>query len=386
MGLAPDDITGIESLPSLPLLTKDVLRASEQEILTATHPGRGWLHGSTSGTTGSPLSLWYDRQTCVMTTAADRLQKIWGGMAAGDWVGMFLGRTITPLTQKGAPFWHANHVQRQVWFSSFHLSDATIPDYVAEIRRRGLRFLEGYPSTLYILAKHLRESGTRLPMRAVFSSSETLLDIQREVIEEAFDCRVFDFYGHAERTVFAIECERHDGKHLVEPFGIAEIVDSQGRPVPDGQIGFVVGTSLHNTAMPLIRYRTSDLSAIEAEPCTCGRTFRRIRKIATKAEDIVVLPDGRWISPSILTHPFKPFPQIKKSQIVQERIDSILVRIVASDEFTTDHEQELRASMLSRLGGAIELRIQRVDEIPNERSGKFRWVISQVKHDLSLNW
>jgi phenylacetate-CoA ligase len=284
------------------------------------------------------------------------------------------------------PFWHSNRVQRQVWFSSFHMSDDNLALYVAEIRRRRLRFLEGYPSTLFILAKHVVQSGQQLPMQAVFSSSETLHDVQRETIERAFDCRLFDFFGHAERAIFAAECEAHAGKHLAEEYGFTEVVDEEGNAVPDGQLGYLVGTSLLNHALPLLRYRTSDISALTREPCTCGRTLLRIQNIATKAEDIVVTPDGRMISPSILTHPFKPFDQISKSQVIQEKPDHIVVKIVPTSTFTQEQEQLLTAGLQQRLGPKVRVEVQLVSDIPREPSGKYRWVISKVAHSHRFSW
>jgi phenylacetate-CoA ligase len=384
-GIRPSDIRGRSDLPRLPVLTKDALRSRGAEVCTSSKPRPGWLHGHTSGTTGSPLSLWYDRNTCVMTNAVDRRQKAWGGMSDTDWIGVFLGRTIASPGQTRPPFWRANRVHRQLWFSSFHMTDENLDLYVDEIRRRGIHFLEGYPSTLFILAQHVVRRGGDLPMRAVFTSSETLHELQRETIEAAFGCRIFDFYGHAERTIFAAECEAHAGKHLAEEFGYTEVVDENDQPVPEGEVGYLVGTSLHNTAMPMIRYRTGDLSAMVREPCECGRTLVRIRDVATKAEDIVVTPDGRMISPSILTHPFKPFDQIIKSQLIQDRPDHLLVKIVPSAEFLPSHEQALRERLQERLPG-MTLDIAVVEDIPRERSGKFRWVISRVDHACRFAW
>lgn len=384
--VSPSDIRGPADLSLLPLVEKEALRERGLEFLTSPRPRRGWLHGHTSGTTGSPLSLWYDRQTCIMTNAADRQQKLWAGATDTDWIGLFLGRVIVPTQRRRPPYWRENYLQRQVWFSSFHLTDDTLEAYVAEIRRRRLRFLEGYPSTMFIVARHLLATGQTLPLHAVFTSSETLHAVQREAMERAFAAPVFDFYGMAERVVFASECEYHGGKHLCELFGVTEIVDANGKPVPDGEVGYVVGTSLHNTAMPLLRYRTSDMSAIELEPCPCGRSFRRLRNITTKAEDIVVLPGGRMISPSILTHPFKPFDDIVMSQIVQESIEDVHVRIVARDTFTADRESRLLAGLRERLGPDVHVTLERVAVIPRESSGKFRWVISKVPHSLKVSW
>ena len=385
-GVRPSDVTGVADLPRLPLLEKDELREPAARMTTSPRPLRGWLHGHTSGTTGTPLGLWYDRETCVATNAVDRRQKAWAGMGERDWVGLLLGRVVVPPRRTRPPFWVANHVQRQVWLSSFHLSDEHLPAYVAEIRRRGLRFLEGYPSTLHILARHLLARGERLPMRAVLTSSETLHDVQREAVEEAFACRIFDFYGHAERAIFASECEAHEGKHLAEEYGWTEVVDAAGRPVPEGEVGFLVGTSLHNVAQPVIRYRTSDLSRILPGPCPCGRPHRRIASVATKAEDVVVTPDGRMISPSVLTHPFKPLHGLRKSQIVQEAPDRVRVRLVPGGRFTAEERSRLVASLRERLGPLVGVEVEVVDDIPPEPSGKYRWVISRVDHAARFEW
>ena len=386
-GIEPDDIRSVEDLVQLPLLDKSTVREQGDALMTRPLPQRHWIQGHTSGTTGSPLGLWYDRETCWQTNAVDQRQKIWAGMAGGDWLGVLLGRVIVPLTQRRPPYWRVNHVHRHVWFSSFHMSDKNLSHYVSEIRRRGIRYLEGYPSTLYILANYLSRLGDRLPMEAVFTSSETLHLMQREAIETAFECRIFDFYGLAERVAFAGECQSHEGLHLAEEFAYVEIVNEEGQVVPDGTRGFLVGTSLHNCAMPMIRYRTSDVTAILTDPCPCGRTLRRIEQIRTKAEDVVVTPDGRMISPSVLTHPFKPLESVTKSQIIQEEPDRIRVRIVSKPASLPYPERsQLIAALCARLGDDMQIEIEEVDDIPPEPSGKFRWVVSRVPNPVELDW
>ena len=384
-GLRADDIRGVADLHKLPLLPKEVVRTRPHELNTAQRPQSGWLHGHTSGTTGTPLGLWYDRNTCIMTNAVDRQHKRWAGMDDDAWIGVFLGRVVVPVARQRAPFWRVNRVHRQVWFSSFHMSDENLALYVAELRRRDIRALEGYPSTLYILAKHVLQHGTQLPMRAVVCSSETLHAAQREAIEAAFACRLSDFYGLAERVIFAGECG-HGGKHLAEAYGYTEVVNEQGDPVPDGEAGYLVGTSLHNVATPMIRYRTSDISAIMVERCACGRTSRRIRDITTKAEDIVVTPDGRMISPSVLTHPFKPLEHVGASQVVQESADHIVVKLVPTEGYSAAEEESLLAGLRERLGERMRVEVRHVASIPREASGKFRWVISNVDHQCRVSW
>lgn len=377
-GLTPSDIRGRVDLTRLPLLTRDTLRKRPAELLTLLRPSRNWSQGHTSGTTGSPLSVWYDRTTSMLTDAVEWRQKVWGGMTDRDWIGILLGRVVVPAASQNPPFWRVNRIHRQVWFSSFHMNDENLESYINEIRRRRLRFLEGYPSTLFTVAQYLVRRGLSLPMQAVFTSSETLNDLQSETIEAAFGSKPFDFYGHAERTIFATECERHDGKHLAEEYGFTEVVDEEGQRVPDGEEGYLVGTSLHNTAMPLIRYQTGDISAILPDPCACGRTLIRIQSLTTKAEDIIVTPDGRIISPKILANAFKPISQILNSQIIQDEIDHLKIKIRPSNEFTKLQEGQLRSGLSARLGPMMKIEFEFVDDIPRERSGKFRWVISRV--------
>ena len=223
-------------------------------------------------------------------------------------------------------------------------------------------------------------------MQAVLTSSETLHTAQREALGAAFQCRVFDFYGAAERVIFAGECDTHGRKHLFDEYGVTEFVDDDGRALPAGKAGYMVGTSLWNRGMPLIRYQTSDIARLETSSCACGRGLGVLSDVATKAEDIVVTPDGRFISPSVLTHPFKPFDQILKSQIVQDAPDHLEVKIVPSTAFTDAHRLALEAGLRARVGAAMHIDTRLVDALPAEPSGKFRWVICRVPHGCAVDW
>lgn len=383
-GVNVAQIQGVADLPKLPVITKADVREAGVELLA--EPARRLVHGHTSGTTGSPLSLWYDRSMLVANAAAYRRQQQWAGMNAGDWCALFLGRVVVPIERRRPPFWRPDFVQRQLWCSSFHLSEQTLPVFVRELRRRKIKYVEGYPSTLFILARYLIRNGERLPLRGVLTSSETLHRVQRETLAEAFEAPVFDFYGLAERTLFAGECAIHEGKHLFDEYGVTELTTPEGAPAGPWESGILTGTSLWNFGMPLIRYQTSDASRLMRETCRCGRGLARLADVTTKAEDIVVTPDGRFVSPSVLTHPFKPFDQILKSQIVQDAPDHVVVSIVPSAAFTDEHRAQLTAGLRDRLGASMRIETQLVDDIPAERSGKFRWVICRVPHDRLVNW
>ena len=107
--------------------------------------------------------------------------------------------------------------------------------------------LDGYPSTLYILAKYLLNRGETFPLRAAVTSSETLYDFQRAAIEQAFACRVFDYFALAERAVFSHECDRHEGHHIAMEYGLAEVVGPDGAP---GEPGHARAAGGHDAAQP----------------------------------------------------------------------------------------------------------------------------------------
>ena len=383
-GVKPADIDSIEDLHKLPVLTKQDINTHFNDMISTAVNRKKLRKGHTSGTTGTPLNLLYDIHTCVVHHVADRRQKEWAGMQWGQVYASLQGRVICPPAQSKPPFWRKNYINNQLFLSSFHLKKDYLQSYVDKLQGDGIEFLEGYPSTVYTLASFLNASGHQLPLKAVLTSSETLFDWQRSAIERAFDCRVFDFYGMAERVVYASECKAHAGHHLNSDYGISEFLDDDGRPVPVGQVGKIVATGLHNFAFPLIRYQTNDSCSLQQVSCDCGCSFPLMGDVATKNEAIITLPDGRWISPSVLTHPFKPMVNIEESQIIQSDLHTIEVKIVKKKDYSRADEQLLLKGLRDRLGDDVDIDISYVDSLERTRSGKFKWVKSAIKPNFNL--
>ncbi len=379
--LTPADVRTAADLGKLPLLTKADIRQHFDDLRSRTVPAARLKTGHTSGTTGTPLTVGYDDDTVWMTYAVFDRHYQWAGASLAnrpDRIAVARGNVIVPLAQRRPPFWRMNRAQNQLMLSSFHLSKANLPAYFEALREFKPAVMDGYPSTLYVLAKYLQNRGETFPVRTVISSSETLYDFQRAVIEERFCCRMFDYYAAAERVVFSGECDKHEGHHVSMEYGLAEVVDESGRPLPPGTEGRLVGTSLHNMAMPLLRYVTSDWSAIEPRRCSCGRGLQLMADVTTKAEDLLTLADGRLISPSVLTHPFKPLDCIEGSQIVQTARDAVEVRLIPGPAYTDAHTRHLVSELQSRLGDDVRIEVRMVEALENAPNGKFKWVTSHV--------
>lgn len=380
--LLPSDIKSIDDLPKLPVLTKNDIKQNFYELVSSDYNLKQVYRGHTSGTTGSPLEVCYDQNTVNVTYAALDRQYRWADCKLardGNRIAVVRGNTIVPLTQKKKPFWRYNYFHNQLLLSSFHMSAENLKFYFQELNKYRPEVIDGYPSTLYVLAKYLQNIDEKFLVKAVISSSETLYDFQRDLIEERFDCRIFDYYALAERVIFSTECEKHEGHHFNMEYGIHEVVDERNLPRPKGEVGKLLGTSLHNFAMPLIRYVTDDMTAVKKSACSCGRGLELMEDVTTKAEDTLTLKDGRLISPSVLTHPFKPLTSIEASQIVQKDYDYIIVKIIPKKEYNPSDSQKLIDALHERIGSDTIIELEFVDRLPRTANGKFRWVISEVE-------
>ncbi|MGB5108083.1 MAG: hypothetical protein WBP29_05945 [Candidatus Zixiibacteriota bacterium] len=376
--LTPRDIQSVDDLRKMPIVTKDVIKANFQKFLAKNRSPSTFIHGRTSGTTGSPLELIYDSNVCLVKNVVDWRQKSIGGIKVGDRHIFVQGRMVVPVDRKKPPFWRKNWILNHLYFSSFHLSSENLPYYLEALVRFKPKSIEGYPSTLNYLARSILAAGIDITLKAAFMSSEMLLPEQRSTIEAAFHCRVYDFYGMAERAVFATECDLHNGKHLNDDFGITEVLAKNGEPAKAGELGRIVVTGLHNYAMPLIRYQSSDVTALNPEACACGRAFPLMHNVTSKDEDVVTTKDGRYISPSLLTHPFKPLTSIQESQVIQESVDLLRVLVVRLPSYTENDTRYLVKELQLRMGAGTKIEIEFVDQIPRTANGKFRWVVSKV--------
>lgn len=380
--LTPQDIRTVAHLAKLPILTKDLVRKHLREMIAEGESLERLKASPTSGTTGSPFVVYWDRETDVLWNVMIWRHRRWAGIRFGERYGTFLGRVVVPTGVDRRPFWRYNLAWNQIVFSSFHLSPKHFGAYIDTLQRSGIVAIEAYPSTAYILALGLESAGVRVPLRAVFTSSEPLLQVQRELIEDRFQTSVYDYYGMSESIMFAGECPAHCGMHHHAEMSVVEVMDANGDLVPDGQVGRLIGTTLHNRAMPLIRYDVGDLTSRLGKACECGRAHPLFSQVTTKAEDIVVTPDGRLVSPSVLTHPFKLLRGLVKSQIIQESIDHVRILLVPAEAPNQEVLEELRAAFEARLGSGVRIEIEIVEDIKPGPTGKFRWVVSK----LPLEW
>lgn len=375
-GIKPCDIT-LENLHlRLPVLTKSVLRVAPERLHSTFFRRNQLTRIHTSGTTGTPLAVVAEKSAIQQNYAFFARFLNWAGVSIGEPSATFAGRIIIPLAQTSPPFWRTNHALNNVLFSSYHISEKTIPAYIRALERTNPRFIDSYPSAVYTIARYINDHGIShgVHPKAIVTSSETLHSFQRLAIEKAFGCRVFDQYGSAEMATFVAQCE--EGAYHVSPeYGLLELVNDQGTPVAPGETGELVCTGFLNHAMPLIRYKIGDSAVLSDEGCKCGRQFPIIESLLGRTDDMITTPDGRYVGR--LDPVFKGLDSILESQIIQESLTQVTVRIVRAAGYTETVGQALLAALRTRVGD-VNFVLEYVDAIPRSPSGKFRSVVSLI--------
>jgi phenylacetate-CoA ligase len=212
--------------------------------------------------------------------------------------------------------------------------------------------------------------------KVVVTSSETLLDGQREIIAAAFQSPVAGFYSSAEKAAHILECEL-GGYHVLTDACVVEIVRTDGSQASAGEEGELVCTGMLDNLMPLIRYRTGDTGILAPGRCRCGRPGPVLSAINGRIEDVVLTPDGRRVGR--LDHAFKDALRVKEAQLVQDRPDRLVVRLVPRPGYGPEDESMILAELRLRLGPSLDIVFETVEAVPRERNGKLKFVVSTVR-------
>jgi len=379
-GIEPSQIQTLGDLKKLPKLSKEIIRKEAHNLISDEFDITRLRKASTSGTTGTPLTIWLDDKTYLYSKAAQKLQHIWANYNINYWIGILAGYKVVPIDRKRPPFWIKNYKGKQIHFSSYHLSIKNIYYYFKALKKNEIKFLMGYPSTIGLLAKFINSYiQKKVLLKGVFLSSEPIYEWQRSEIKKAFQCKIFDYFGQAESVANAMNCNQTDNLHIIMEKSVIELDE-----VADNQFK-IIGTSLINYAMPLIRYDLNDVTGgfVKGE-CACGRKHYLIKPIETKMEDFVVTTEGYIISASILTFPFKTPKGIIESQIIQEELDVLVIKLITNNKFDERQEKELLNNISRCVGNNMKIFIEKVNKIPRTKNGKFRFVVSNIKEKIAL--
>jgi phenylacetate-CoA ligase len=372
------DLCSLSDLARLPFLTKAIIRQNQEQLKS--DDAHRLARFNTGGSSGEPLIFFIGNERVSHDVAAKWRATRWWSVDIGDREIVVWGSPIE-LTAQDSIRKLRDRLLRTQLLPAFEMSEAKLDGFVETIRATRPAMLFGYPSSLSLIARHAERRHQRLSdlgVKVAFVTSERLYDHQREDITRVFACPVANGYGGRDAGFIAHQCPQ-GGMHLSAEDIIVEIVDPDGTAVASGTAGEVVVTHLATGEFPFIRYRTGDVAIMSSQVCACGRGLPILEEIQGRSTDFIVASDGTIMHGLAVVYPIRDIPGISSFKVVQETRQRVVVQIVAGSLCGPEVDTQIRVGIRARLGQGVDVCVQRVAEIPCEKSGKYRYIVSHVE-------
>lgn len=378
-------IKSLGDLLKIPFLTKDLIRKNKQGLMSGKAPNSRFKPNSTSGSTGEAMSFFSDKKNNVVRHACTIRGDSWTGWRFGEPKVVLWGATRDTNkshTLKGK-LASSRFLFNSTMLSSFDMRDADMSDYVKVINKKRPTLIVGYPSSLEVFSKFIRDEKLAVtPPKGIITGGETLHEYQREIIQEVFKTKVLNRYGGREVGHIANECEQQNGLHVSMDHVIVEIINEKGSPCKPGELGEVVVTDLDNYVFPFIRYRVGDLGAWSEKECACGRPFQMLDRVEGRTFDVIIGTNGNRVPGNFFTLLKYKINGVDQFQIFQKQRNKVEFLIKANERYNKEEETKAISLLKEKLGRDMQVCVKKVDKLHYTKAGKFRWVVSEInKHD-----
>ncbi|WP_456460951.1 phenylacetate--CoA ligase family protein [Lutibacter sp.] len=367
----------LSDLHKLPYLEKDDLRKFGTTTLLSSNRKRGKFYSS-SGSTGTPVKIYFSKEFHQTWSALYEARvRNWANVNYKVPRAMIGGRRVIPTAKSAAPFYRYNFAESQAYFSAYHISNTTASEYIAGLKKSKAVYLVGYATSIYLLAQSIENQQLKAPqLKAVLTSSEKLTQNMRQIIENVFQCKVFDAYSGVEAC--GLISENDEKELLFSPdSGIMEVLNAEGNYVNYGETGEVVATSLLNYDQPLIRYRIGDTVRISKNQQTrSGYQMLKIEEIEGRTEDIIMGSGGQKM---VRFHSvFIDIKSIIMSQVIQTSHTQLAIKLVVDNSYEKGKSEKIMLKRIKSQLGEVTIEFLYVDTIAKTANGKYKAVISTI--------
>lgn len=374
-----EDIYSIKELSALPFLTKDIIRRNKG-IIKDNQSGK-LIHYQTGGSSGEPLQFYVSKTRISHDVAAKWRATNWWGVDIGDKELVIWGSGIECGKQSLLRAWR-DKAFRSYLVPARELSLERLDDIIQHIIDFKPRMLFGYPSILSHIAKRAVQQNVschQLGIQVAFVTSEVLDESQKQLIEKTFGCPVANGYGGRDAGFLAHQCPK-GSMHITQEDVILEIIDENDRPVKPGEAGEIVVTHLQSYGFPFIRYRTGDLGRLSNRTCNCGRGLMILDDIIGRSSDLIYTQEGAVVHRAEIVNPIAKLSNIERFQFIQKKHDYSILKI-KGQPLDESQQINLQKRFKDLLGSNTHVEILYVNDIQPERSGKFKFVISEIEND-----
>ncbi len=383
-GLTGEHAVTPEDWLRMPLLTRsDIQKAGEGLISSKLPPEHGkTAKTSTSGSTGTPVTvvssslnqlywevatlrehLWHDRDLTATMAVIRRIPK--GASYPDGFKQQNWGRSVDMVFPSG-PI-HALEI------------DTSVAQQAEWLTRINPTYLRGYPTNLLSLARYFQDNGLKLPkLKQCLAFGELLHSHVREACREAWGVEIADTYSSQELGYISLQAPGHEHQLVQADFVLVEVIDSEGRPCKPGEVGRVVATSLHNLAMPLLRYEIGDFAEV-GDPCPTGRGLPVLTRILGRERNMLVDREGNEYWPAFGVKSMTKIAPISQFQLAQVTVDKVEARLVPARPLSEEEQGQLAAHLSERLPGTVSVELKLLEEIPRSAGGKYEDFVNETK-------
>ena len=372
LGLEATQIQTAHDLKYLPILGKGDVFEHHAEFRPDNVKLRRAQQVRTTGTTGTPLTLYWDINVNIMEMCSQWRHYSWMGYRLGD---PFLDiRNDIPDLERD---YRWNGKCRSLEATVKKIDESNLDRYIDLLRKYRIKFWRGHALAIDTLCAQLmtRDCPDVVP-DLIVSLGEMLTPGKRARIEQWTGKPICDNYGLMEHTVLICQCPQ-GGNHICSEYGIVELIKKDGTAAAPGEEGRIVATGLHNRAFPLLRYDTGDYAICSDRVCACGRSLPLVERIIGRNDDGVLNASGemkRGLALSIIDVD----REIKYSQIVQDRAGALEFYIVPTEQFSHAIEATITKRLENVLGPGMEITFHIVDQLPHTEGLKPKFVVNKV--------
>lgn len=368
----------VETLKTLPILTKKVIHDNLYEILCDGYELKDLVKRQTGGSTGTPFTFYVDKYASEKDNAQHWHLYYSMGYIKGDSIITFSGITVPQKDIDRNVFWKeekADLLFGNYKFSSTHLNSKNFKHYFDKINSIQPKIIRSYPSSVFKLATFLKEQNLSFAfnIKGVNVTSEVLHTYQKTLIEKELRTTVYNEYGNKEMTVFAKSNGKSNILRTSPIYSYVEVVDEMGLDVKIGETGRIITTGFLNKAIPFIRYDTGDYGKVAKR----NGGVIEFESIVGRSQDYIVNSEGEKIFLTGLYSQFpKTFDKIYEWQIMQDEIGKIKLLINKSNNFDqTDESNILKHTYFSN----FDIKIVYTDKIEKTIAAKHQYVIQNIQ-------
>jgi phenylacetate-CoA ligase len=374
-----ESCSDLANIAKLPIVNKELFRKDIKAVYAIDK--KDGIVSKTGGTTGKSLEVLFTDEN--MQERFAMLDDFRGrfGYKLGEKTAWFSGKNLlTNGDIRKNRFWKTDLIYKIRYYSTFHIKESYLGYYVADLIKYKPKYLVGFPSTILDIAKYGLKHKIDFPANtviAVFPTAETVTKETKDIIESFFKTSVYDQYASSEGAPFIFECNKRN-LHLELQSGVFEVLDDNDNYTNSGRL---IVTSFTTDGTPLIRYDIGDNIELSDAQCDCGNHNPLVKQILGRIDDYIYSPEIGKINLGNVSNTLKDTKGIVKFQAIQDDLNKVVIKVVIDPAvFDKKSEDTFLSNWIARVGKKMTITVEFVDDIPVEKSGKYRIVKNTIKH------